>query len=131
MAPSVALPLLARNDELAALDALLHDVDQLRTPVAVIRGEAGIGKSYLLQAFLERVRRRGGAVLFGRADPGELSLPYAALVHALGSLPAQPPDVQELLDAVRSEMDAAVDVASADLEERGGRVLSAMTRLLS
>jgi eukaryotic-like serine/threonine-protein kinase len=65
---SRTLPLLARVDELAQLDRALAEVNEQRRPALVVcEGSAGLGKTRLVTAWLDRVRessrqREGGDV---------------------------------------------------------------------
>lgn len=82
---------IGRTDELATLDRLLATGDD-RLRVALIGGEAGIGKSRLLAEWTRRARQRGALVLTGGAiDVGErASLPYVAVIEALRPLTEDP-----------------------------------------
>jgi ATP/maltotriose-dependent transcriptional regulator MalT len=82
--------LLERDDDLAALTAQWERARAGRGGLAVVSGEAGAGKSSLLQAFTEE-RVEGVPVLWGACDP--LSLP-----RPLGPLH----DVAEQLKLARS-----------------------------
>ncbi len=53
----------------------------------LISGEAGVGKSRLVQAFAEQQNWRGVRCLSGRCYEFERLLPYQPLAEALGSLP--------------------------------------------
>ena len=82
---------IGRTDELATLDRLLASgSDRLR--LALIGGEAGVGKSRLVAEWARRAREGGARVLVGGAiDVGETaSLPYVAVVEALRPLTAEP-----------------------------------------
>jgi len=48
-------PLLERDRELAALGAAVREASQGRSSVAVVAGEAGIGKTCLIRAFAATV----------------------------------------------------------------------------
>src|SRR5260221_14711014 len=73
-----------RRQQCRALDALLADVRAGRSRVLVIRGEAGSGKTGLLEYAAEtaqdfRVARAGGA-------ESEMELPFAALHQLCGRM---------------------------------------------
>ncbi|MGA9349703.1 MAG: AAA family ATPase, partial [Anaerolineae bacterium] len=51
--------------------------------VAMVVGDAGIGKTRLLQEFATYARLRGAQVLWGAAYEGEARLPYGPLAEAL------------------------------------------------
>jgi DNA-binding SARP family transcriptional activator/tetratricopeptide (TPR) repeat protein/energy-coupling factor transporter ATP-binding protein EcfA2 len=84
LAPAVAtsragvLPLVARDRELA----VIHSAHALSIPdgrLVLVRGEAGIGKSRLVDAAADVVRARGGRVLLVRAYASERGIAYAAV----------------------------------------------------
>ncbi|HEY7071220.1 MAG TPA: BTAD domain-containing putative transcriptional regulator, partial [Acidimicrobiales bacterium] len=85
-------PFVGREAELAALaDAWDQAVAGARH-VAVVTGEAGIGKTRLASEAARRVGQGGGLVLFGRCDE-EAIVPYQPLVEALdGYVAATPAD---------------------------------------
>lgn len=67
--------LLERDDELAALDRIVHQAFNGRGGVAVIEGEPGIGKSALLRASRALAHARGLRLLEGRG--GELERQFS------------------------------------------------------
>jgi DNA-binding SARP family transcriptional activator len=84
--PSAAFaegPLVGRSDELVRLVELYHATNQGRGHVAVVRGEAGIGKTRLAGELLGWARGQGADVLRGRAFEAGGRLPYQPLVDAL------------------------------------------------
>ena len=104
--PPAELPLMGREHELAALtDA--HARAQPDGGLAVIEGEAGIGKTRLAQELARRARDEGAVVLAARCHEDEAGLPYGPIVELLheavsyiepGALPAGLPP-QRLADA--------------------------------
>ncbi|WP_086788391.1 BTAD domain-containing putative transcriptional regulator [Crossiella equi] len=103
-APSVAVPegLLGRDAELARLRAFTHDLGTGRGGVARLTGEAGIGKSTLVEALLPQARAGGIRVCAGAAERLEEDLPFAALSGALGLTGvAEDPDVAEIVATLR------------------------------
>ena len=76
--PTLALPLLGRKEALSALD---EAYDRLQTGGAIlISGEAGVGKTRLMQAF---AMSRVALVLTGSSNDETTDLPYQPLVQAL------------------------------------------------
>jgi DNA-binding NarL/FixJ family response regulator len=77
-------PLVARERQLQELWRQVASSAETGLRVAVVRGPAGIGKTRLLQAFGERARTSGAAVIAGRS-PHLGGHPYAALSDVLGA----------------------------------------------
>ena len=108
--------LLAGRD--ADLAAIVHAA-RMATPdgrVVVIQGEAGIGKTRLVEAAVEQIRARGGTVLAGRGYPGEQGIPYGPIAELIRAGLATPggPDRLALLDDVsRLEIGRLVDLPEA------------------
>ncbi len=75
--------LVGRDRELAELDAALQAARVGRGKLLVLSGEAGIGKSRLAQAIVERARLNGVAVGTGRAVEGATQLAFRPLGEAL------------------------------------------------
>ena len=77
-----AAPLVGREDDRRAL-VELHRGIGADGRVAVLEGEAGIGKTRLAEELIADARERGAAVLCGRAYEEESALAYGPLVAAL------------------------------------------------
>ena len=123
--------LLGRDRELEMLRQALEEASEPGARVVVVRGEAGIGKSLLLERFLSDVEARGCHVVSGRADPTERSIPYAAWHHALARLTADattsaPSQVKSLADAITFSADRPGSGASSQV----ATVFEAAWRLL-
>lgn len=87
---SGSVPLVGRVGERAFLARKLDDAAAGRTTeVVLLVGDAGIGKSRLLEELVALTRKAGGQVLSGRAFEAELVRPYGAWIDALrsGGLP--------------------------------------------
>ncbi len=76
-------PLVGRADEFIRLVELYHAARQGRSQVAVVRGEAGIGKTRLATELLNWAHGQGADVLRGRAFEAGGRLPYQPLLDAL------------------------------------------------
>ncbi|WP_437336923.1 protein kinase domain-containing protein [Sorangium sp. So ce394] len=147
--PAPAAPFVGRAAEIGRLHAALDEARAGRTVVALLRGSSGIGKSALLQRFLESAGGEPGAVpLAGRCFQQE-SVPYKALdgvVDELGRLLARaapeelaawlPDDVVELGRAfpVLREVPAIAaaaprERAAPDDAERRRRAFAALREL--
>ena len=84
--PLVCPRLIGRTTELAALHRLLEQAHSGQGYVALIGGEAGIGKSRLVAETLAEASRQGFLVLQGSCFPTDRSCPYAPLLDLLRSL---------------------------------------------
>ena len=84
----VSSPLLVgRSGELSALQAALAGASEGRPSVVVIGGEAGVGKSRLIQEIAERSRAAGSRVLAGGClELGASGLPFAPFTAILREL---------------------------------------------
>src|SRR5215208_238812 len=81
-APPPELPLVGREGELAALMEA-HARAQPDGGLAVIEGEAGIGKTRLALELTRRARNAGAVVLAARCHEDEAGLPYGPIVELL------------------------------------------------
>ncbi|HVV84020.1 MAG TPA: AAA family ATPase, partial [Kofleriaceae bacterium] len=95
-------PFVGRRDELARLAAAMAEVEAGHGRTVLVRGESGVGKSYLVRQFTSQVlaRQPDAVVLVGRCYERE-SVPYKALdgivdelTRFLGATPG------DLLDAL-------------------------------
>jgi DNA-binding CsgD family transcriptional regulator/tetratricopeptide (TPR) repeat protein len=84
------LPLVGRTSELSSLDELLRHAHEGPCQIALIEGEAGIGKSRLLAQILERSRGLGFQPFVGAAAELERDRPFGALVEAFDLHPTAP-----------------------------------------
>jgi DNA-binding SARP family transcriptional activator/tetratricopeptide (TPR) repeat protein len=88
LAPSRA-PLVGRSHDYARLLALLERAQARHGGLSLLLGQAGIGKTRLLEEFVETAQRRGWQVIWGRAEEYALPPPLSPLAQALASaLPA-------------------------------------------
>ena len=97
--PSLLCPeLVGRAEEVAVLRGRVEAAAQRRGGVVVLVGEAGTGKSRLVDEVSAAGRECDAAVLFGRAVPGANPVPYRPLTEALLAAfrAASPPDAPEL-----------------------------------
>lgn len=74
--PARAIPLAGRADEKTALAWAVEAVAGGEGSVLLVEGEAGLGKSRLLEDLVERAAASGLRVLAGAGDPIERHLPY-------------------------------------------------------
>ncbi|HET9103252.1 MAG TPA: AAA family ATPase [Solirubrobacteraceae bacterium] len=66
-----------RSEELARLQALMEDVRAGRSRVALVEGEAGVGKTMLVEHFV--CEQPAEAVLWASGDESERQVPYAMI----------------------------------------------------
>jgi DNA-binding SARP family transcriptional activator len=83
--PQSSPGLVGRSDELACLEAIAAQARGDSAQVAVVDGEAGIGKTTLLRAWAERRATDGDTVLIASCGPLDRSLPLDALLTALAA----------------------------------------------
>src|SRR3954454_7313467 len=104
-----------RTAELAAIDEFLDSL--VDGPNAlVLEGDAGVGKSTLLQAALEEAHRRGATVLVCTGTPLDTSLPYRALANLFDSVDVDA--FATLPPPQRDALDHALLQGSADADPR-------------
>jgi predicted ATPase len=82
-ADSSARPTVGREAELEQLEAALDALSQEGSICVVLEGEAGIGKTRLLNELRRRAEDRGCLALAGSATEFERDLPFSVWVDAL------------------------------------------------
>src|ERR1041385_927366 len=102
-------PAVGRSGELRGLEELLADAVRGEPSIAVVSGDAGIGKSHLVRRLAATAERRGIEVHSGRCQE-HLDLPYLPL---LGSF------LPRLLGV--AERDPSLRAAAAGLSTLLGR----------
>src|SRR5690348_247278 len=106
---AVDTPAFGRTVELEALDTVTSRVLDTGGRVVLITGEAGIGKSRLLQESLTRAAARGARILFGRCHQTEQTLPFRPWIEALrGDGRGLEPAVRDRLSALARTQIAAL-----------------------
>jgi len=125
-------PILGRAGELASLRGLFARVQSGVGEVALIEGEAGIGKSRLLEEALRDAAREGFKVLCGAADQLERDQPFGAIGDALKLL-LRSPDSQaaELARMLRGEApDGGALAVATGIPDLGFRIVESIVTLL-
>lgn len=84
-------PFVGRADPYTRLVEAFYRVEEDGFQVAIVEGEAGIGKTRLVREFLDWARAQGVSVLHGRAFETGGRLPYQAVVEALRPLTSDLP----------------------------------------
>jgi DNA-binding CsgD family transcriptional regulator len=80
-----ARPIVGREGELRTVDTFLDRLEAGEAGLDLV-GEAGIGKTTILDEVVARARHRGMLVRFARPTPVEASFSYAVLADLLGDL---------------------------------------------
>jgi DNA-binding CsgD family transcriptional regulator len=75
--------LVGREAELTVAAAAVRQLSEGRASVLVIEGEAGIGKTRLVQSIIDDARSRDVAVFSGQAHPFERTRPFGIVAAAL------------------------------------------------
>src|SRR5687768_5638231 len=84
-------PLVGRADELARLLAHVERAESGRSTAVLLAGDAGVGKTRLLDELTTRAAARGVRVLTGHCvDLGDVGLPYLPFVDLLRPVAAEP-----------------------------------------
>ncbi|HEU5369935.1 MAG TPA: AAA family ATPase [Ktedonobacterales bacterium] len=87
--PAGRFPLIGRASEWAALRKA-YDSSRAGGQMAVIAGEAGIGKTRLAEEFLSDQRGKGATTIVARCYEGETNLAYGPIVAALRAALTEP-----------------------------------------
>lgn len=123
--PRVSSPVfVGRIAELDRLERALDQAEAGRPTTHLVAGEAGIGKTRLVEEFMECSRRRGAHVLAGAClQLGETGLPYAPFVAALRPLVRTlPPDrLGAVVGPGRAELAHLLPDLGPSSERRPGR----------
>src|SRR6185312_5181507 len=96
-----------RDAELAALTAALDAAVAGEPAVVLLSGEAGVGKTRLVEEAAERAGAAGARVLTGSCiEMGGEGLPFGPLAHAFRSLmrEASPEELDAFIGPARSEL---------------------------
>src|SRR3954454_5577628 len=98
--------IVGRDSELGAVRAVLDRARSGVGEVALIVGEAGVGKSRLLRAMIDEARRGGYFIMRGASYESDSSIPYAPLLDLvrLFAESASPALVAHVLAPAASEL---------------------------
>jgi DNA-binding CsgD family transcriptional regulator len=84
---SISTPLIGREDELVRLTGVLERARGGEARAVLVAGDAGVGKTRLLDEVARRAARSGMTVLTGHCvDLGDVGLPYLPFTEVLGAL---------------------------------------------
>jgi ABC-type oligopeptide transport system substrate-binding subunit/DNA-binding SARP family transcriptional activator len=137
-------PLVGRETEMAYLQARFQEARASRGGFTLVQGEAGVGKTRLLEEFADYLGWQGARVLWGRCYEFERLLPYQPLAEALqaplailspvdleefppwvlGELTRLIPELSETLAHIHTPSRLEVEQDQAHLFEAVARVLS-------
>jgi DNA-binding SARP family transcriptional activator len=95
--PLLNVSFVGRGAEVSRLMTLYEQASSGQPQVALLEGEAGIGKTRLAAAFLDWVKAQGAEVLEGRAFQTSQRLSYHLLIEALRTRLEQEPDLRQWL----------------------------------
>ncbi len=137
--PGLQVPLVGRDEALATLARAYEETRTGQGHVVLISGEAGIGKSRLVQEF---ARPLPGRVLIANAQPGTQRLPYYPLAqvlrgHLLALLPRRDSmapiwlaEITRLLPELRAQIPNLPPPLPGEPEEVRLRLFEALTQVL-
>ncbi|WP_437915190.1 AAA family ATPase [Sorangium sp. So ce302] len=113
--------LIDRERELAALRGALARVSNGGTELVLVTGEAGVGKTALVEALQAAVAERDGRFIEGKFDLRAANVPYASLAEALralaAALRAEPEESRAQLREAVSERSRALGELCPELVE--------------
>jgi DNA-binding CsgD family transcriptional regulator len=115
-----------RDVELAALSDMLDRAQARIGGACIVRGEAGIGKTALLEAVAERARERAMTVLWTRGVQSEAHLPFAGLHQVLSPFL---PRIDQLGEVQRMSLRAAFGLEDSGTTGPFGIALAALELL--
>ena len=94
--PWTSTPLVGRSTEMAALLSAVDDARTRRAGAILLSGDAGVGKTRLLDEVATGAYERGFGVLVGHCtDFGDAGLPYLPFTEIFGRLAGERPDLVE------------------------------------
>ena len=107
--PRTVAALVGRSSELAALVGVLDSAADATAAVAVLGGDAGVGKTRLLTETVAEANSRDMTILLGHCvDLGDTPPPYLAISEAFVRLAAADPEqIEELLRTHPADRESA------------------------
>ena len=116
---SSAEGLVGREAELALAAAAVRELGAGRASVLAVEGEAGIGKTRLVQSIVDDARSRGATVFSGQAHPFERTRPFGVLAGALDLSPRSADPRKAAIGSLLAGEGAAAEPPSAgDIQYR-------------
>ncbi|HEX3426008.1 MAG TPA: AAA family ATPase [Acidimicrobiales bacterium] len=128
-------PFVGRGDELARLRALAARLAEGRGGVVLVEGEAGIGKTRLLDEFALDAGRAGFELFRSRAEELERGRPFGAIAECLRLSRSSDPEVVRLVGLLLGEppSDSAANPIPTGRDIMGARelwLIDAMVRVV-
>lgn len=124
---SVVSPVLVgRDKELSALTQFVEQAARGNGYVALVAGEAGIGKSRLVSEMIARAEKRGLQILKGNCFETDRALPYAPFTDLLRDAQRPPADVPRELAPILSDLGLLSPTATLDPKQEKRRVFNAL-----
>ena len=116
---SSAQGMVGREAELALTAAAVRQLNEGRASALAIEGEAGIGKTRLVQSIVDDARSRDVAVFCGQAHPFERTRPFGVLAAALDLSRRSPDPRRAAIGALLAGQGATVPArAGGDIQYR-------------
>ena len=110
---------MGREAELALAAAAVRQLREGQASVLVIEGEAGIGKTRLVQSIVDDARSRDVAVFWGQAHPFERTRPFGVVAAALDLSRRSPDPRKAAIGALLAGQGAAAPGrAAGDIQYR-------------
>jgi len=129
-----ACPLVARDEEVERISAILDAVSDGAGHLLLLGGEMGSGKTRLLQHVMVEARDRSFEVLTGRCYSAERATPFYPVLEALGGLDAHLPAGSREARRAWQRIQQLVGEYAADSSTRRAvaqqKILSAVSDLL-
>ena len=116
---SSAQGMVGREAELGLAAAAVRQLSEGRASALAIEGEAGIGKTRLVQSIVDDARSRGVAVFCGQAHPFERTRPFGVVTAALDLSRRSPDPRRAAIGALLAGQGAgALARAAGDIQYR-------------
>jgi DNA-binding SARP family transcriptional activator len=138
--PSLQGPLVGRGTEMDVLGRAWSAVRRGHGRIVLVEGEAGVGKTRLVDELLRRVVAEGGLALRGRNDEAQAALPYGLVVQVLtqamsaaglgGTDPEWLAELSRLLPALRRRFPGLPEPATSTSSADAWRLSEAMSQML-
>ena len=112
--------LLERDEELQSLDRLLQDASHQQAALALIEGQAGIGKSALLAELRERAPGEGLQVLAARGGELEQEFAFGVVRQLFEPLLADPAEADRLMSGAAAAARPVFDPTAERSDDESG-----------